>query len=115
MLVEEMARLGLSYTSGFIGFVSSLIIIWGVLVAVKEFLIVEFMMNSHSDKAQCRRREIKQRLGGHLLLGLEVLIAADVIETIANPSLQEMAKLGSIVVIRTFISYFLEKELKETG
>lgn len=114
-MVEEMARMALSYTSGFIGLASSLIIIWGVIVAIKEFLIVEFMMKSHTDKAQCRRREIKQRLGGHLLLGLEVLIAADIIETIANPSLQEMVKLGSIVVIRTFISYFLEKELKESA
>jgi uncharacterized membrane protein len=44
-------------------------------------------------------------------LGLEFLIAADIIRTIIRPTLEELAILGGIVVIRTVISYFLGKEI----
>lgn len=54
-------------------------------------------------------------LGFHLLLGLEFLIAADIIRTIVHPSLQELAILGSLVAIRTVISYFLNKEIEHLG
>ena len=49
------------------------------------------------------------------MLGLEFLIAADIIRTIVKPSLEELAILGSIVVIRTVINYFLGKELRQYG
>ena len=39
------------------------------------------------------------------------MIAADIIETITHPTLQDVALLGGIVVIRTVISYFLDREL----
>ena len=42
---------------------------------------------------------------------LEFLIAADIIHTIVKPTLEELAILGSIVIIRTIISYFLGKEM----
>lgn len=38
---------------------------------------------------------------------------ADIIETIINPTFQDIIKLGLIVVIRTMISYFLNKEISE--
>lgn len=112
-MIEEFTRAMLTYISGIIGAIASLIIIWGVVVALKGFIVNEVKKDLHSEESQTERRDIRQRLGGHLLLGLEVLIAADIIETIANPTLNEMIRLASIVVIRTFISHFLDKELKE--
>jgi len=44
-------------------------------------------------------------------MGLEFLIIADMIRTVINPTLQELAVLGSIVVIRTIVSYFLDREM----
>lgn len=94
-----------------IGFTASAIIVWGVLVAVVKLLKAE--ATGEKDGSSIKRRgEIRQELGSYLLLGLEVLIAADVIETIANPVLSEMAILASIVFIRTFIGYFLEREIQ---
>jgi uncharacterized membrane protein len=59
-----------------------------------------------------REKEIlRHQFGSYLLLGLEFLIAADVILTITYPSLEEIAILASIVVIRTVISYFWDKEM----
>lgn len=43
-----------------------------------------------------------------------MLIASDIIETILNPSTQDIIILGGIVVIRTAISYFLGKEIEQT-
>ena len=54
----------------------------------------------------------RQNLGRAILLGLELLVAGDIIKTVAvAPTLQNMAMLGAIVVIRTFLSFSLELEI----
>lgn len=54
----------------------------------------------------------RQNLGRAILLGLELLVAGDIIKTVAvAPTLQNMAVLGVIVVIRTFLSFSLELEI----
>ena len=56
---------------------------------------------------------LRQAFGGTLLLGLEVLVAADLIRTVAvAPSLQNVYVLGLILVIRTFLSFSLETEIE---
>ena len=56
---------------------------------------------------------LRQAFGGTLLLGLEVLVAADLLRTVAvAPSLQNVYVLGLIVVIRTFLSFSLETEIE---
>ncbi len=57
-------------------------------------------------------RELRQRLGGGILLGLEFLIAADIIHTVAvKASFQSVGVLALIVGIRTFLSFTLQVEL----
>jgi uncharacterized membrane protein len=56
---------------------------------------------------------LRESFGGTLLLGVEVLVAADLIRTIAvEPTLENVAVLGLIVVIRTFLSFSLEVEIE---
>jgi uncharacterized membrane protein len=51
-------------------------------------------------------------LGRSILLGLELLVAADIIKTVAvTPTLESVAVLGIIVLIRTFLSWSLELEI----
>jgi len=51
-------------------------------------------------------------LGRSILLGLELLVAADIIKTVAiSPTLESVAVLGGIVLIRTFLSFSLELEI----
>ena len=53
-----------------------------------------------------------QRLGRSILLGLELLVAADIIRTVAvTPSLRSVGVLALIVLIRTFLSFSLELEI----
>jgi len=55
---------------------------------------------------------LRQALGGTLLLGLEILIAADLVRTVAvAPTLDNVLSLGLIVLIRTFLSITLEIEV----
>jgi uncharacterized membrane protein len=55
---------------------------------------------------------IKQAVGRGLLLGLDLLIAADVIRTVTlEPTLENVAALGLLVVVRTFLAWSLMVEL----
>lgn len=57
-------------------------------------------------------RQFRRSLGRSILLGLELLVAADIIKTVAvTPTLNDIAVLAAIVVIRTFLSWSLELEI----
>ncbi len=57
-------------------------------------------------------RQFRHRLGRAIILGLEFLIAADILRTISGaPTLREVIVLGIVVLIRTFLSFTLEVEL----
>ena len=56
-------------------------------------------------------RRFRQQLGRAILLGLELLVAGDIVRTVAaSPNLTSVAILASIVLIRTFLSFSLEVE-----
>lgn len=56
--------------------------------------------------------EVRSSLGRAILLGLEFLVAADIINTVAvQPTLKSIAVLAGIVAIRTFLSFSLETEI----
>jgi uncharacterized membrane protein len=48
----------------------------------------------------------------YLIVALELQLAADIIATATDPSLQELGKLAAIAVIRTFLNYFLVAEIR---
>jgi uncharacterized membrane protein len=62
-----------------------------------------------------RFREILVRYGRWLVAGLTFQLAADIIATSVAPSWQEVGQLGAIAVIRTFLNFFLERDLAELG
>jgi uncharacterized membrane protein len=62
-----------------------------------------------------RFREILVRYGRWLVTGLTFQLAADIIATSIAPSWQEVGQLGAIAVIRTFLNFFLERDLAELG
>ena len=93
-----------------IGAIGVGVITWGILVSLVEYIKLE--VRRAKGTSICRDREmLRHHLGSSLLLGLEFLVAADVAHTIIEPSLAELAVLGSIVAIRTVLNYFLNKEL----
>lgn len=60
-----------------------------------------------------RLREVWLRYGRWLVAGLTFPLAADIVGTSIAPTWQEAGKLGAIAVIRTFLNFFLERDLAE--
>ena len=58
-----------------------------------------------------RFREVLVRYGHWLVAGLTFQLAADIIETSIAPNWQDVGQLAAIAVIRTFLNYFLERDL----
>lgn len=62
-----------------------------------------------------RKRMVWLNFARWLVLALEFELAADIIRTSITPSWDDIGQLGAIAVIRTFLSYFLDKDIRELG
>ena len=66
----------------------------------------------HAETGQGSYEELRRNLSRCILLGLEVLIVADIVRTIiVDPTIESVAVLGIIVVIRILLSFSLEVEI----
>lgn len=80
--------------------------------AVGTMLVFLFRIARREDLA-ASATVFRSSFGRAILLGLEFLIAADIINTVAvRPTLESVAVLGGIVLIRTFLSFSLELEIE---
>jgi uncharacterized membrane protein len=85
------------------------IIIVAIFVSVGRYL---FQAVLHPEVEE-RYSQLKRRLGRTLLLGLEILVAADIVRTVAlEATLESVLVLALLVLIRTFLSWALEVEIE---
>jgi len=85
----------------------------GVAAIVVGVLVATLMVLRRRPLGADAYRLYRQRLGRAILLGLELLVAADIIRTVAvTPTFESAGVLAIIVVIRTFLSFSLEVELE---
>ena len=92
--------------------VGSAIDVTGAVLIVMGLLIAggRYFLNFRSEEGSFTI--FRQDIGRAILLGLEVLVAGDIIKTVAvKPTPIGVAVLAGIVVIRTFLSFSLEAEL----
>lgn len=89
---------------------ATLIIIVGTVEAFIDGFRVFF-----SSKSSHERRDVWLRYARWLIAGLTFQLAADIIETSIRTNWESIGQLGLIALIRTFLNYFLERDLKETG
>src|SRR5258706_15324958 len=101
----------LHHASFAIGVLGVLVIVFGVACGLVRFVCAE-LRGARGANVEDDRKRLRHVLGYYLLLGLEFLIAADIIDTLMKPSVQDLIVLGAIVLIRTVISYSLNAELK---
>lgn len=57
-------------------------------------------------------RKVWLEFAGWILLGLEFMMASDIISTMVSPSWDTVGLLAAIVVIRTFLSFFIERDFE---
>ncbi|MBS0358726.1 MAG: DUF1622 domain-containing protein [Proteobacteria bacterium] len=93
-----------------ISLIGFLIIFSGVLVALYQYVYYAFsgkLLNKEDTKINL----IRLNLGRILILGLEFIVAADLIGTMTTPGYYEVGILAIIVLIRTFLNFSINKEL----
>ena len=85
-----------------------MVVAFGVLEAFLKLLWIAVTPSATHGE----RKAIWRRFGMWLLLGLEFELAADIIGSVVSPTWLDIGELGAIAVIRTFLNYFLERDLE---
>ena len=85
-----------------------IVVTFGSLEAILKLLSIAARPNA----THGTRKAVWRRFGMWLLLGLEFALAADIIASVVSPTWQDIGELGAIAVIRTFLNYFLERDLE---
>jgi uncharacterized membrane protein len=103
----ENIKLYIVFVAEMIESIGVLTIFLGLLYALLVFMI------GLIKKKRNQLEKLRQTIGKSILLGLEILIAADIILTVsAEPTLRSVSILGLIVVVRTILSTSLQIELE---
>ena len=85
----------------------------GAIVLGAAFATLMFVWESLRLRQKGAYQGYRMRLGRSILLGLELLVAADIIHTVAvELTFRSLAVLAAVVLIRTFLSFSLEVELE---
>jgi len=116
-LLAEIMSEGLSSPLEWIEFASLLIELLAVAIIVGSVFYSSIRFFSaliiRKESSDDHYHHYKHSLGQSLLLGLEILVAADVVRTVAlEPTLINVAALGLLVVVRTFLSWSLVVEIE---
>lgn len=89
-------------------FVAVSLLLLGLAISVGRYLVAVLQK-----KGRAAYLEFRQNLGRTLLLTLEFLIGADILETVVvTRSLESLGLLAGLVVVRTFLSFALDVELE---
>lgn len=85
-----------------------------IIIGAIFYSLFHYLYRSIFDpEAENQYQKLKVRLGKALLLGLEILVAADIIRTVAlEATLESVMVLGLLVLIRTFLSWALVVEIE---
>ncbi|MFW5741040.1 MAG: DUF1622 domain-containing protein [Myxococcota bacterium] len=85
----------------------------GIITGVAAYTLLFALFRSlKREQAATTFSQVRQRLGRGILLGLEFLVAADIIHTVAvDLTFKSVGVLAIVVAIRTFLSFTLEVEL----
>ncbi len=91
-----------------IDLIGVIILVFGLILSTFIF-IAEWLRHTPTDSAY---KDYRQNLGRSILLGLEFLVAGDIIRSVAGtPSFVSVGVLGLIVIIRSFLSVTFEMEI----
>jgi uncharacterized membrane protein len=101
----------LEWVSAIIELAAIALLVVGAMRFIVGVAIAE-LGRSGPDRVNRTNRE-RIELGRYILAGLELFIVADIIRTALSLDFDDLLFLGLLVVIRSIISYFLDRELKE--
>lgn len=92
-----------------ISFVGVIIILSGILIALGQYLYYAF--TGHLINQESKVNGIRLNLSRILILGLEFIVAADIIGTTTTPDYHSAGLLAIIVIVRTLLTFSLNREI----
>ena len=92
---------------------ASAVMVWGFLAAMYAF--VKASIGGVTKDRIMRMQVVRCDLGVKLVFALELLIISDLLHTVVSRSLEDLWFLAALVVIRTTIGFFLNREIQEVG
>ena len=97
-----------------IGYLAKVIEVCGVLtIILGSIYATVYFFKNHFTKKTNAYDSYRGQLGKAILLGLEIMVAGDIIGTVAvEPTFKTLGALALVVIIRTFLSFSLEVEIK---
>lgn len=110
MYIEILEKISLLITI-ILDSIGVVIVITGAYRATKTLLQKKFL-GEHKKSHRINLNILRLDFGYALVLALEFFLAGDIVRTIISPSWDDLGKLGALVVIRTVLSFFLNKEIK---
>ncbi len=90
--------------------VGVLVMLLGFVLAIVRFAPIALR---NGDSAIGEMRKIRCGLGTYLVFALELMIISDLLHSLVSRTLEDLYFLAGIVVLRTLIAYFLNKEIQE--
>ena len=93
------------------------IVIEGIALLILAFAVAKavrkLVFNNRKMDREAKLAQVRLDFGVALALSLEFLLAADIVATAVAPTWDALGKLAAIATIRTFLNFFLEKEVNE--
>jgi len=90
-----------------VALIGVIVILWGAIIGIYQFLFERRNAAKRFDSIDV----IRLKFGRTIILGLEFIVAADVIATTTAPDYYSVGILASLVGIRTLLTYFMNKEM----
>lgn len=110
--MEEIFKEFTYYSTTIIEAFAAIII---ALAAIEAFIKVIYFYFFQRNEPEIKKDDIRIRLGRWLAVALEFELAADILGTAIAPSWQEIGQLAAIIVLRTALNYFLQKEIEQAA
>lgn len=110
---ELMEVLELAATA--VDIIGIIIVLYGFVLAFVQLMRTELGRLSGNFSGIVGCEKVRLMLGTYILLGIEFMIASDIINTVISKSIESLIFVAALVVIRTAISFFLGRELAELG
>lgn len=108
--LETWLKLIVGYAAAGAEIAAAVVIGVAILRGILSYIRLLF---SHSAAEGSVTESIRLRLGRALALGLEFTVASDILRTAVAPTRQDILNLGAIVLLRTLLNYFLEREIEQ--
>ena len=109
----EAIRMNLDSIGELVAVVLNAISLLFIIVGVIDAFAKSLKRRSRIPGNHPRHTYFRMLFGGWLVVALEFQLAADIVGTIISPTNEHLIQLGAVALIRTFLNYFLSKELNE--